>query len=91
MSDKILKLQAIEAARTFKVRWFGTMRAMLPHADHEADWLANTDRTAVMSRFILATAGEECFICGGTEHLPPLPGTVGKRCVKCCDLKGSSQ
>lgn len=26
---------------------------------------------------------EKCPICGGTEHLPPLPGTLGKRCAKC--------
>lgn len=33
--------------------------------------------------------GEEtprCPICGGTKHLPPLAGTVGDRCVKCCTI-----
>jgi hypothetical protein len=28
-----------------------------------------------------------CPICGGTEHVDPLPGTVGRRCVKCCNVK----
>lgn len=27
-----------------------------------------------------------CPICGGTEHVDPLPGTVGRRCVKCCNV-----
>lgn len=26
-----------------------------------------------------------CPICGGTEHADPLPGTVGRRCVRCCE------
>lgn len=30
---------------------------------------------------------ERCPNCGGTEHVPPLPGTVGLRCVKCCGVK----
>ncbi len=27
-----------------------------------------------------------CPICGGTEHVDPLPGTVGRMCVKCCGV-----
>lgn len=30
-----------------------------------------------------------CPICGGTEHVDPLPGTVGRRCIKCCDVGNS--
>lgn len=27
-----------------------------------------------------------CPICGGIESLPPLPGTNGRRCMKCCKM-----
>ena len=32
-----------------------------------------------------------CPICGGTEHADALPGTVGRRCVKCCDVGEGSE
>ncbi len=32
---------------------------------------------------------DACPICGGTEHVDPLPGTVGRRCVKCCGFDTS--
>jgi hypothetical protein len=28
-----------------------------------------------------------CPICGCRESVPPLPGTSGRRCVKCCDIR----
>ncbi len=28
-----------------------------------------------------------CGNCGGTEHVDPLPGTVGRRCVRCCGVQ----
>jgi len=28
-----------------------------------------------------------CPICGGEEFVAPLPGTVGLRCVRCCDIE----
>lgn len=35
-------------------------------------------------------AEKRCPICGGTEHVPGLPGTHGPRCVKCCDITDDS-
>jgi hypothetical protein len=32
-----------------------------------------------------------CRICGGTEHADPLPGTEGRRCVKCCNTRHFNQ
>ncbi len=29
---------------------------------------------------------ERCPNCGGTDHVDPLPGTVGRRCIKCCHV-----
>ena len=29
---------------------------------------------------------ESCPICGGVEFVPPIAGTIGRRCVKCCDV-----
>jgi DNA repair exonuclease SbcCD ATPase subunit len=30
-----------------------------------------------------------CPICGASEFVDPLPGTTGRRCVKCCDVAES--
>lgn len=31
---------------------------------------------------------ESCPICGGADHIEPLPGTTGRRCVRCCGIGG---
>lgn len=32
-----------------------------------------------------------CPNCGGTKFVPPIAGTIGRRCVKCCDVSDQAK
>lgn len=70
-------LGAFNAAVDSRESWYG--RKPIPGRIHGINVPVTADKVGF------------CPICGGIEFWEPLPGTIGKRCVKCCDASESEK
>ncbi len=59
----------------------------MPADAFRSQWDHAVHRLRMALKECSSTFMETCPNCGGTEHVDPLPGTVGRRCVKCCDVR----